>query len=140
MALLDELGTVLSTQSIASSSGEGGWYLALSMMPDSTASPDRIVAVIPTPGTPPLATVELDEPGVQIRVRGQSYMSASTAFQEAWSKAEAAYTALHGLAPGTYSGRYYAGIWAEQSPFLLRYDENNRPEVAFNLRVYRSRT
>ena len=140
MAFLDEIGTILSTQSIASSSGENGWYLALSMMPDSSASPDRIVAVIPTPGTPPLATVELDEPGLQIRVRGQSYMSASTAFQEAWSKAEAAYAVLHGLAPGTYSGRYYAGIWAEQSPFLLRYDENNRPEVAFNLRVYRSRT
>lgn len=142
MALLDEIGTILSTQSVASSSGEGvGWYLALSMMPDSTASPDRIVAVIPTPGSPPLADqVELDEPGVQIRVRGQSYMSASTAFQEAWAKAEDAYAILHGLAPGTYSGRYYAGVWAEQSPFLLRYDENNRPEVAFNLRVYRSRT
>lgn len=140
MALLDEVGTILSTQSIASSSGESGWYLALSMMPDSTASPDRIVALIETPGTPPLATVEVDEPGLQVRVRGQSIMSASTAYIEARAKAEDAYQALHGLDPGTYSSRYYAGVWADQTPYLLQYDDNNRPEIAFNLRVYRSRT
>jgi hypothetical protein len=110
------------------------------MMPDSTASPDRIVALIETPGTPPLARIEMDEPGLQVRVRGQSYMAASTAYLEARAKAEDTYQALHGLAPGTYSSQHYVGIWAEQPPFLLRYDENNRPEIAFNLRVYRSRT
>lgn len=136
MAMLEEIGTVLSTQNIASSSGAGGWLLALSQMPDSTALQDRIVALSQTPGRPSGADrIEVDEMGFQVRVRGTSWDWTATE-----AKAMEVYTALHGLTPGTYSGRYYAGVWADQPPFLLAYDESDRPHVIANYRALRSRT
>jgi hypothetical protein len=135
MPMLEEIGTILSTQSIASSSGVGGWLLALSIMPDSTAIQDRVVSIAQTAGGPSLATVELDESAFQVRVRGTVYD---------WTAAEAkaieVYQALHGLTPGTYSGRHYAGVWAQQPPFLLEYDDSNRPHLVNNYRALRSRT
>lgn len=138
--LVDEIGTRLSTQGIASSSGESGWYLFLGMMPDSTAIADKAVSITETPGGPPYARIELDEPHFQLRVRGASLFDASSAYVEARAKMEDAKLALHGLTPGTYSGWYYAGLWAMQEPFLLEYDANNRPNLACNFRALRSRT
>lgn len=136
MAMLEEIGTVLSTQNIASSSGAGGWLLALSQMPDSTALQDRVVALTQTPGRPSGADrIEADEFGFQVRVRGNAWDWAATE-----AKAMDVYKALHGLTPGSYSGFHYIGIWADQPPFLLHYDESNRPHVVNNYRALRSRT
>lgn len=140
MALLDEIGAILSTQGVASSSGVNGWLLALSFMPDSSAIQDKVVALIETPGLPPEAGTELDQPGFQVRVRGDPISTTTTSYQEARQKIEDVKTTLHGLTPGSYSTRHYPGVWAEQEPFLLRYDENDRPELAMNFRAMRSRT
>ncbi len=140
MALLDEIGAVLSTQSVASSSGVGGWLLVLSFMPDSTAIQDKVVAIIETPGFPPDAGTDLDRPGFQVRVRGDPISTTTTSYAEARQKIEDVKTTLHALASTSYSGRHYPGVWAEQEPFLLRYDQNDRPELAINFRAMRSRT
>jgi hypothetical protein len=133
--MLEEIGTILSTQNTASSSGAGGWLLALSQMPDSTAIQDRVVAIMQTPGGPSLAEVGMDDAGFQIRVRGTS---------DDWTAAEAkatcCYVTLHGLAPGTYSGTHYVGVWALQPPFLLEYDTQHRPHLVNNYRALRSRS
>ena len=140
MALLDEIGSRLSTQSIASSSGVDGWLLVLSHMPDSTAMQDKVVALTETAGWPPMGRVELDYPGLQVRVRGESLRNGSSAYTEGRAKIEEVKQELHGLTPGTYSGRYYAGIWAEQEPFFLEIDSEHRPHWVCNFRALRSRT
>lgn len=136
MPLLEEIGAILSTQSIASSSGAGGWLLSLSLMPDSTAIQDRVVSILQTPGGPSGADrIEVDDSAFQIRIRGTAWD-----WTVAEAKATECYQALHGLAPGTYSGRHYAGVWAMQPPFLLEYDDSNRPHLVNNYRALRSRT
>jgi hypothetical protein len=110
------------------------------MLPDSTALADKAVAIIETPGGPPEAATEVDEPHFQILVRGTSINSASTAYQDAKDKAQDVKAALHAITPGTYSGRHYAGIWAQQDPFLFEYDDNQRPVIVTNYRALRSRT
>jgi hypothetical protein len=140
VALLDEIGARLSTQSVASSSGVDGWLLVLSLLPDSTAIQDKVVALTETPGGPPYGRVELDRPSFQVRVRGESMENGSSAYTEGRAKIEQVKTELHGLTPGTYSSWYYAGIWAEQDPFFLEIDSDNRPHWICNFRALRSRT
>jgi hypothetical protein len=97
------------------------------------------VAVVETAGFPNLARVEVDQPGFQVRVRGEA-VGSSSAYTEARDKIDAIKLDLHGIAPGSLSGRHYVGIWAEQDPFLLEYDMSNRPHLICNFRVMRSRT
>jgi len=138
--LLDEIGAWLAAQSVASSSGEDGFFLGLGMMMDSTVLADRMIAVIETGGLAPDAATEVDRPGFQVITRGASTQSVSTAYPEAESKAEAASLALHAIAPGSLSGRHYVGIWATQSHFFLGYDEEGRPLFSQNFLAQRSRT
>ena len=136
--LLDEIGGVLSTGGVASSSGP--FYLWLGQLPDSTVIPDRAVAILETGGYAPEARAELDRPTFQVLTRGAAVTAVSTAYEEARTKAEAVKTALHALAPGTYSGRHYGGVWAEQDPIHLGLDDSDRPLFSQNFRAMRSRT
>ena len=140
MALVAEIGARLSTQGVASSSGEGGYYLGLGTLMDSTVLPDRMVAVIQTGGQAPDAATEVDRPGFQIITRGPSMMTESSAYPEAEAKAQAAKVALHGMTPGTLSGRHYVGIWATQDPFFIGYDDEYRPLFSENFVAQRSST
>ena len=140
MAFLEEIKVQLSTNSVASSSGEGGWYIALGQLPDSTAVPDRIVALLQTGGGAPDAATEVDRPGLQVLTRGLSLMNNSTAYEEAEAKAQEVKRTLHAMTPGSLDGRHYVGIWAEQDPFFAGYDESDRPRFSQNFRVMRSRT
>ena len=138
--LLDEIGARLSTQSIASSSGVDGWLLVQSFMPDSTAMQDKVVALIETPGGPPSPRVEIDFPSFQVRVRGDPITTTSTSYQETRQKIEDIKLELHGIDNLTLSSRYYVMIVAEQEPFLLEYDAQDRPHLACNFTAWRSRT
>jgi len=141
MALLAEIGAMLSTAGVASSSGESGWYLALSLLPDSTVWPDKTVAVIQgNPGYAPDAATEVDRPVFQVLTRGESPRTTSSAYQDCETKARAAYTALHAKTPGSYSSHHYTGIWAEQEPFFAGYDDSDRVIFSQNFRAMRSRT
>ena len=140
MALLDEIGTRLDDQGIASSSGDDGWVLMKSMLPDSSALQDKLVALIEVLGEPPDAYTELDKPHFQVLVRGDPITQVSSSYEEARAKAEEIKIDLHTLAPVTLSGRYYAALWALQDPFLLEYDQNDRPVLSVDFRAFRSRT
>ena len=140
MSLLNEIGTRLDDQGIASSSGDDGWVLMKSMLPDSSALQNKIVALIDTPGEAPDAYTELDKPHFQVLVRGDPITTVSSAYEEAQSKADEIKRDLHALDTNTLSGRHYAGIWALQDPFLLEYDQSDRPVLAINFRAFRSRT
>lgn len=140
MAFLEEIKVQLSTNSVASSSGEGGWFIALGQMPDSTVTVDRIVALLQTQGFAPDAATEIDRPALQVLTRGLPLMENSTAYEEAEAKAQEVKRTLHAITPGSLSGRHYVGIWAEQDPFFAGYDEKDRPHFSQNFRVERSRT
>ena len=140
MTLLDEIGQRLDDQGIASSSGDDGWVLVKSMLPDSSALQDKLVAIIEIPGDEPSAATELDRPHFQIKVRGDPFTTVSSAYEEARAKAEEIKVDLHAITPGSLSGRHYAGIWALQDPFLLKYDMSDRPILAIGFRAFRSRT
>lgn len=138
--LLQEIGTELDYKGIASTSGADGWFLTKSMLPDSTALPDKVVALIETPGEPPDARNDLDKPHFQVVVRGDPINQVSSAYEEASAKAKEIKRDLHTIGPATLRGRYYPAMWAMQDPFLLEYDKNDRPTFVMNVRAFRSRT
>lgn len=138
--ILDEIGTRLDDQGIASSSGDDGWVLMKSMLPDSSTLQDKIVALIEVLGEAPDGYTELDRPHFQVLVRGDPITQVSSSYEEARAKAEEIKIDLHTLAPITLSGRYFPAIWALQDPFLLEYDQNDRPVLSVDFRAFRSRT
>lgn len=140
MALLDEIGTRLDDQGIASSSGDDGWVLMKSLLPDSNQLQDKVVALIEVPGDAPDAATELDRPHFQVLVRGDPITTVSSAYEEARAKAEEIKIDLHAITPGSLSGRHFPAIWALQDPFLLEYDQNDRPVISTEFRAFRSRT
>lgn len=140
MAILDEIATRLDDQGIASSSGDDGWVLMKSMLPDSSALQDKMVALIEVLGEAPDAYTELDKPHFQVLVRGDPITTVSSSYEEARAKAEEIKIDLHAITPGSLSGRHYAGIWALQDPFLLEYDKSDRPVLQCDYRAFRSRT
>lgn len=140
MAILDEIATRLDDQGIASSSGDDGWVLMKSMLPDSSALQDKMVALIEVLGEAPDAYTELDRPHFQVLVRGDPITTVSSAYEEARAKAEEIKIDLHAITPGSLSGRHFGGIWALQDPFLLEYDKSDRPVLQCDFRAFRSRT
>ena len=110
------------------------------MLPDSSALQNKIVAIIETAGEAPDASTELDKPHFQVIVRGDPITQVSSAYEETRAKADQITIDLHAINPGTLSGRHYPGIWALQDPFLLEYDQNDRPVLSTEFRAFRSRT
>lgn len=138
--ILDEIATRLDDQGIASSSGDDGWVLMKSMLPDSSALQDKMVALIEVPGEAPDGYTELDRPHFQVLVRGDPITTVSDSYEQARAKAEEIKIDLHTLGPVTLSGRYFPAIWAMQDPFLLGYDKSDRPVLSIDFRAFRSRT
>ena len=140
MPILDEIATRLDDQGIASSSGDDGWVLTKSMLPDSSALQDKMVALIEVLGEAPDAYTELDRPHFQVLVRGDPITTVSSSYETARAKAEEIKIDLHAITPGSLSGRHYVGIWALHDPFLLEYDKSDRPVLVADYRAFRSRT
>lgn len=136
--LLDEIGARLAIQGIASSSGE--WQLFKSQLPDSTAIQNRVVALIETAGEAGDDFTEIDRPHFQVIVRGDPVSQSSSSYTETRQKIADVKLDLHTLGPTLLSGRHYVGIWALQDPFLLQYDNSDRPNLVCNFRALRSRT
>ena len=131
MTLLDDLGTYLQTQAVGTLQTplfKGGLPM------DSPLAPvhDAIMALVETAGLPPVhihnqQSASWERPAVQVIVRGNAYD-----YQEARTRAQAAFDALDGLANITLGATYYLSIQALQSPFFLRSDEAGRPVIVFN--------
>lgn len=138
MALLDEIGARLAAQAVAGTSAPGGWELTKSLLPDTTAIGNTVVALTETPGLPSSPRPTFEQPTFQVQVRGTVWTS-SSAYPDARDKAADVVDALHGFA-GSLSGVHYPGIWAQQAPFLLEWDANQRPVLAVNFRAIRSGT
>lgn len=137
---LEEIDTILAAQT--TEAGDGTAYPTyLGHLPDSTVVDDRAVALLLTEGIGDEARVEIENPGLQVIVRGTTLRTESSAYREASATAFAIKNALHEYSGDSSSGGHrYPGIWNESGPFFLGFDESKRPMFSTNFRVMRSRT
>lgn len=126
MALLDELATYVE--------GAGVTNVFKGVLPES---PDACVALLETGGLPSRHTMSggpgsaiTERPGVQVLVRG-----AARDYQEPRTRARTVFNRLDGTANTDLSGVRYLSIFAEQSPFLVDRDANERVVIGFNCLV-----
>lgn len=134
-SLTDDFGSWLTDNGFVG--GATGWTLAKNSIP---ADPDKVVALMQFGGRYPLARAGLDRPTLQINVRGEP-RNTSGAVSAADAKIHAIFRALAvpGVFPLTISGTSYRYAHAQQSPFQLRHDENERPEWVVNFEIGLSR-
>ena len=136
MALLDDVETRLSTQSVGGIAGstsvtDTGWLITKTYMPPD---PDKVITIYETGGSPPEPRAEVDYPTFQVRVR-----SGTTGYSTGMEKLAAVQMALHGLT-ATHNSWYYPGFWAQGDALSLGFDQETRPILAQNFRAARSRT
>lgn len=142
MSLVDDIHAFLVAQSTAFTifAGTSGGSLAKQIMLDNTVAPDTLAVLYETAGGPNTytfstttgtASVDTENPSLQILSRATSYATART-------QAETAYTILDGLAERnlpTATGTRYIEITADQAPFFVNRDENDRNIVSVNFSV-----
>lgn len=139
---LEEIESIVTAAS--TDVGDGTSFpIFLGHLPDSTTAgvPDRAIALVLGFGDGDYGRVEIEQPGLQVIVRGPSITEISTGYEEAYGIAHMVKNALHGYtgAPSTDS-KNYVGIWNESGPFFVGFDESMRPNFSNNFRVMRSRT
>lgn len=123
--ILDDIATYLQAGGV----GTIGTDLFKGELPPD---PDNCVAIYEYAGQPPLVSVNIDRPGLQVRVRNQGYAQAR-------AKIEQVYLLLHALANTTLSGERYLIIRAVQSPFSMGRDSNNLLELVQNFIIMKER-
>ena len=97
----------------------------MGLMPDQ---PDNCVALYEYAGSPPDLHWQGEYPGLQVRVRNQSYAAARSKIGEVMEK-------LHGLHEQVLSGTRYLLIKARGSPEVLKRDASNRVELVLNFEI-----
>lgn len=131
MALLDDLGTYLDSQVATLTLGTN---LFLGRIPDD---PDTCVALFEYGGNAPTSTMggdalpPIENPNIQVLTRGSGYASARTLAFECW-------TAIEAILNETLTATLYHRVSANQSPFPLERDSQDRVIWAQNFRVMKS--
>lgn len=132
--LLDDVATYLAANSTHFTVGAAG-DLMKAVMLDDGGVPDTVVVLYETGGvgtvhtlsTSGLAARQYEQPALQV-------LSRSTAYQTARNRAEAAFRLLDGYTGGlpTSTGTTYLSVAAQQSPFSVGRDSNQRYLVSTN--------
>lgn len=144
--LLQEINTIIQTGTTQAGSTHATWPTYGGGLPDSTFVGDRAVGLLHGPGMPDLGSdssgsIWMERPGLQVLVRGLPYNQYSTSYPEAEGVARAVKNALHGFTGLSSSGgTFYTGIWSENGPYFIGYDEAKRPLFSANFRVERSKS
>lgn len=112
-----------------------GWGIYIGSEPDGPDVQDTVITLYDSSGGEPNPAWLLDEPHVQVRVRGSR-----ADYTGAYDKAYEVLDALLGLPAETLGGTVYTGIWALNDPFLLGYDDSRRPVFTVNFRIVREPT
>lgn len=123
--LLDDIATYLQTGGV----GTVGTDLFKGELPPD---PDNCVAIYEYAGQPPFVSVDIDRPGLQVRVRNKGYAQAR-------AKIDQIYLLLHALANTTINGTRYLIVRAVQSPFSMGRDSNNLVELVQNFIIMKER-
>jgi len=131
MAMLDDLGTYLEAQVGSLTLGTN---LFLGRMPDS---PDVCVTLYEYGGGAPTNVMggdnmpPIEEPRVQVLTRADGYTATRTLAGECW-------TAIEAILNESLSGTLYHRVSANQSPFPLERDSQDRVLFAQNFRVLKA--
>jgi len=128
----EDLATQLQTAGAGTIASTSGWRIGISYEPDGAGIQDTTITAFDTGGLSPNPKWLLDQPSVQIRVRG-----APMGYQAAYDKARECMNALLGLTPATINGTYYAGVVALGDINHISNDESDRPILTLNLRAFR---
>lgn len=123
--LIRDIAQILQSNGI----GTLGVDIFLGQLP---ASPDNVVAIFEYAGEPPDLHANIEYPGLQVMVRNKRYDAGR-------QKIEQARNVLHGIVETVINGHRYLLIRANQSPFLLERDENNRAIFVCNFRLIKER-
>ena len=136
MALLLSGSTVAA---LPGGSTTSGWYMYKGMLPDSSALPDKGIGLIETAGAGVMERVQMEQPGLQMVVRGDQLNSTSTdVYATAAAKMNQARDVLAGYAGSSGSiGVHYLGIWCQNQAFF-GYDDTWRPIFISNFRVMKA--
>lgn len=117
------------------------WLIYKSHLPDSTGiGRGRAVALLETQGRGTMGRVTLEQPGLQVLVRGEAMNQVSTTYPEAEAKIEEVVDALHGYAGTSLTTTHWAGVWCEIGPTFEGFDELWRPHFTAEFRVMRQTT
>jgi|TARA_R110000803_G_scaffold210841_1_gene284321 hypothetical protein len=121
-----ECKDLLVTAGVGTFAAASGWGIYISQEPES---PNTTITVYDVGGLTPNPKFLLDEPSVQLRIRG-----APDAYLAAYTKALDCKNALLGLTPQTLNGVNIRGILAIGDIAFLSYDEQRRPILTQNWR------
>lgn len=134
MSLLDDVSAAMVADGIGHVTPADGtdWMIYQGYL---QAAPDRAICLTETPGKPPEPGLELDYPGLQVRVRGKA-----DDYQAARAKMQAIFLFLHANNEVVTLGGAYVYCYATQSgPIPLGQDENRRPHLAWNFKLMKQR-
>ena len=95
------------------------------------ASPDQSISVFDTGGLAPNPKFALDQPTMQVRVRG-----ARGDYPGAYAKAQSIKNTLLGITSRLVNTNLYVGIYAVGEPFSLGDDDSGRPIIISNWRTF----
>jgi len=129
-----DIKDMLDSTSSGAGIGVFGTTLFVSREP---TTPDFCMTIYDTGGEAPEEdkTLEFENPSIMIRVRGSR-----GGYVAAMSKAFEIQTELHGKTNSSWNGTRYIWIFAKQSPYLIEYDDNDRPIIVQNYRIARTPT
>ena len=133
MSLLSDVGTYLNAASISTQDLTLGTNLFLGRLPDS---PDTCVGLIQTGGLAPTDTYgtsfpPLETQGLQTLVRAASYATGE-------ALAVDVFKSLLSVENETLTSTLYLKIEANQSPFALERDEQERVVMSCNFNVVKA--
>ena len=133
MSLLSDVGTYLNAASISTQDLTLGTNLFLGRLPDS---PDTCVGLIQTGGLAPTDTYgtsfpPLETQGLQTLVRATSYATGE-------ALAVDVFKSLLSVENETLTSTLYLKIEANQSPFALERDEQERVVMSCNFNVVKA--
>jgi hypothetical protein len=133
MSLLSDVGTYLNAASISTADLTLGTNLFLGRLPDS---PDTCVGLIQTGGLAPTDTYgtsfpPLETQGLQTLVRAASYATGE-------ALAVDIFKSLLSVENETLTSTLYLKIEANQSPFALERDEQERVVMSCNFNVVKA--
>lgn len=119
-----DIKTILITAGFAADTIKRG------RLPESGA--DQVIAIRDTGGPPSNPAFLIDNPTIQILVRGNRQ-----AYDTAYALARSVVDALLGLPAQTVNLTRYTGIWQSTAITPLGYDDSQKPIFSINFRIVR---
>jgi hypothetical protein len=127
-----DIAAMIATAGLGTFAAASGWSIAVGGLP---TAPDSAISVTDSGGDNPHPAMKLDQPSVQVLVRG-----AQGDYTGGWAKAEAIKWAILGASAQTINSTRYGGFEQKGDTALIHWDESRRPIFTLNFRVTREPT